>query len=498
MQALASKYGFVRVTESADLNCPPTLEKNIFPWRQPEAASHWEELRTHFGYAPWDVLAAGGNFIPAGLAERLRDKIEVKKVKTNEKKRQPQAGIIPSSSPAKVSKKTAGGASSPCSASPAKKGRVQEASPLRDSRTPKKSSSPLRGSQTSKKNPSSEAQTRGASASPQKARRAYTSEVEECLPLPEAPASANKENDLIIEMQGAIAGDPSHKSEGVNGGGMQLENSQPASVTVEEVPALNVKLKHPVEAPNFAVLSPSTEAQQQDSVATREPEVTDSGARAEGGTRGSLFSKELELQEASKPSVSGFQSKATTDREKQMTKQPQSQPPRRKFDSNTPRQLKLTDLLRLTLNKVKGKVNIAINSDALRTTAEEPEDEPSDTEFMERQLSKRRRLIDDDAPVEAGSTQPHHQHSASLEAAASISSRVAGEELGEAATALSQGGDPEVAGAQESTPYAEHVVGEEEAQRQAKRKQKELRRKERAEALRKQRRLERKKQAFFR
>ena len=75
MQALASRYGLVNVRENS-LEAPTAaaVERIEDPFVQPQAAAHWAELQTVFGYAPWNIFASKGDFIPRDLLCKLQEK----------------------------------------------------------------------------------------------------------------------------------------------------------------------------------------------------------------------------------------------------------------------------------------------------------------------------------------------------------------------------------------------------------------------------------------
>ncbi|KAL8448255.1 hypothetical protein Emag_004023 [Eimeria magna] len=497
---LASKYGLVSVTESTDLLSPPTLERNADPWLQREASNHWAELQGVFGYAPWDVLAAGGGFIPASLAQRLREKAEAQAASVASakltKEEQPSAAESKttkslSGTPLKGTRgaaadKKADEASQP--ATPQRTERVQE-NHREGGDTSAYPRTPTSASRVSRRPRTGEITPEGTPASSRRLRRGGTPRVSGQREASEvdAPAAAT-----------AAAATP------------QKSSSTPARKDKEALqasPRLNGTLgrpqaQHTTKAGGEEAMGVPMEVEKEDAcvidvneprsdqpvkeapVNNMKPSVAGRDVALEPTKNG----VEVDERKNKKPSVLAQSPPKTAAGGEQQTQKPRGGG---KMTYEGPRQMKLTDLLRFTLNKVKGKVAIAISKETLPSAPADEGESDEDFAVKTRKSSRKRRLIDDELPPDSTAqttSQPEEQS----------------QTVSEEATAGPSGKACDVPNGHDSNPRDEppttnvptnssEPTDEEEARRQEKRRQKQQRREERAEALRRQRRLERKK-----
>ncbi|KAL8435786.1 hypothetical protein ACSSS7_002163 [Eimeria intestinalis] len=524
---LASKYGLVSVTESTDLISPPTLERNADPWLQREASSHWAELQGVFGYAPWDLLAAGEGFIPASLARRLREKVEAQaaaaasvEVTKEEQSTAAQTSGIEQlrETPSKSKRELAGNmqadeeASQP--ATPQRAKRVQENRSESSGTSAADPQTPTSVKSASRRPRTGEAAARGTPVSSSRLRRGGTPrvprqrEMSEVEPQAAAPLAAAASSPKIASSS------PQKDKEGERG-----------SNGISSKPQAQL----PTEAGGEEAVDPTVEVEKADAsvIDVDEPRSDQSVKEAAPGNMKSLTEgigvvaaesgkneMEVDEQKNNKTFSSAVHSplKATGGGEQQTHK------PRGggKMTYEGPRQMKLTDLLRFTLNKVKGKVAIAISGETLRS-ARVDDDGESDEDFAAktRKRARKRRLIDDETPLDTSTTsttnhQQEKQQSTSNQQQEQEQSQAVSEEMtagpGGKSAAPSGGRGNDVTIGHESDPREEPTTAnvstnseptdEEEAHRREKRRQKQQRRQERAEALRRQRRLERKKYLF--
>ncbi|KAL8427588.1 hypothetical protein Efla_005763 [Eimeria flavescens] len=475
---LASKYGLVSVTESADLTSAPILERNADPWLQQDAAAHWEELKSVFGYAPWDVLAAGGGFIPPSLAERLQQKAAVAA-----KKQQESSGGSSRTTPVRAAREAADSAKphgEAAAATPQRSGGRQEEGGRGDvcsaPSTPAKSAAARQHSQSS-------ASPRMTPASSSRLRRGRPARTPPSQPengdlgvprAAESPASVSKEAE----------GDAQSKRMESSSSSARKQAATPCKLAEREEPAGHTEW----EEKDAGSLEP-----QKQSAEKPLSEALGSGplaAAAEDTAEGPMDAEEPQKTETTKAQSPRKIAAAGCQR---LGQKPQSSCSKVTYEG--PRQMKLTDLLRFTLNKVKGKVAIAINSEALRVPL--PEEAESDEDFTFKWPRSKRRLVDEEAPLIAanapGQQQPAAGNSAAEAAKADEDSATEAREARDPSAEQEEQTREEQTTANESSNVSQ-PTDEEEGRRQEKRRQKQQRRKEREEAARRQRRLERKKQ----
>ncbi|KAL8275980.1 hypothetical protein Esti_000096 [Eimeria stiedai] len=512
---LASKYGLVSVTESTDLVSPPTMERNADPWLQREASSHWAELQGVFGYAPWDVLEAGGGFIPPSLAQRLREKAEgqaaaVVPAKPTKEEQSSAAGMnsikrlretLSKGSRDVAADKHAGEASQP--ATPQRTKRVQEnrsesggtsADPWTPISATSASRRPGRGETTPRSTPAPSSRLRGggipriseqrgaSEVEPQAAATVAAAIVAAAAPQ-ECSSSASQKDKEAEQLSPRLNGTPrrpqAQLATEATGGeaiglSMEVEKEDACILDVDEQ-----RSDQPVKEAPLGDLKPSLEG----GGVAAEPQKNEMGTDERKNNKTSAA-----VQSPLKAAADGEQQRQKTRGEGKMTYE-------------GPRQMKLTDLLRFTLNKVKGKVAIAISGETLRCARVDEGESDDDFAAKTHKSSRRRRLIDDEPPVDVTTTTPTSQpqdqsQTVNEEATAGPSGKSAAPSACEAG-GVTNGHDSdahdEPTAANISTNSSE-PTDEEEARRQEKRRQKQQRRQERAEAIRRQRKLERKKQ----
>lgn len=489
-QALASKYGLISITENADLTSPPTLERNVDPWKRKEAARNWDELRTVFGYAPWDVLAAGGNFIPASLAQRLKEKAvsqDVPPVPTNaDKKKSAKTTTSLSQKASSESKADAAACKGPASESSGaadrssgSKDKFQGGAICADAQTPSKTADRRHagGSGSSQVTPVSASRLRRG-----------------------APALSAPENADVDEEETRMSRSDVHLGRSRTSIGMDLQRQSPPSDTRAKTPLqaqspISVRTsseskthEDPAASTNLESGKSCTDNNEGES-STSVKATTVSGLITEKSRSEVLVQPGMDVEKHCKPDIPKPCPAAAI------------RPPKRgkksstgcKFSRDGPRQMKLTDLLRFTLNKVKGKVAITIRPEATR--AAEFGDDESDEDFTLKRSRTKRRLVDDEPDLAEDAPQKKLQESQNHHDSTGVGSTPSHTQATDSNVSSRVGGNEEPGPAVDSTHTdsgTQELTQEDEARRQEKKRQREQRKMEKLAAMKKQKRLERK------
>ncbi|KAL8449026.1 hypothetical protein Emed_003378 [Eimeria media] len=500
---LASKYGLVSVTESTDLLSPPTLERNADPWLQREAASHWAELQGVFGYAPWDVLAAGGGFIPASLAQRLREKAEAQAVSAASAKlgKEEQTAAAESKATTRLSEtplkrsrgataeKKADETSQP--ATPQRTHRVQEKQtggngPSAEPQTPtsvKSAKSVNRRPRTGETTPASSSRLRRG-GTPLVSGQREASEVDAAGAATAAAATPQKSSSSA----GGKEKEAEQASPRVNGTPRRKPQAQPSTEAAGEEAAGGTM---EVEKEDACVIDVDEPRSDQPAKEAPNDDVNSSVARGGVAVEPGKNGMEVDERENTKPSAAVHPPLKTAASSDQQTQKPRGGVGKITYEG--PRQMKLTDLLRFTLNKVKGKVAIAINKETLSSAHVDEGESDEDFAVKTRKSSRKRRLIDDELPLDS-TTQTNNQPQEQSQTVSEEATAAPSDKTDEVTTGHDADHPHEEPQTTNVPTNSSEPVDEEEARRQERRKQKQQRKQERAEALRRQRRLERKKQ----
>ncbi|XP_026191944.1 GRB10-interacting GYF protein 2 [Cyclospora cayetanensis] len=500
--AVASKYGLVRVvSEDENHALPPTIERHIEPWRLKEARSHWKDLESVFGYAPWSIMGGGGglgNFIPASLATRLREKLrrgetlgdgegsgESTEAGRKTAPRQASRGRSASASPRKTPFKRA-----PAEAASA----TGAAGEVNSSSLPPAERNAVAAERNASRTP-----TR-ATAAPTKSKQQLSCDSHHGVHPLRTPTSSSR-----LLRKGILAEESAPKAAASGApetGGMQATSAAPkdASAHLRESSCHHEDsaVKHVASTANAskdeAQQLPAEGAAARPAVPAPDPPASESGRTAEAASAENL------QQAALQPSTTAQTAPSEGRSLEHVAANPRQKPRQADgtFSLSGPRQMKLTELFRLTLRKVRGKLSFA-GAESVWPSAPpsdlQLDDEASEDDvFRAQKKSRRRKCIDEDTLLLPQYVPPRPDGDAAGDQPEQASSEAAAEDA-----LLAVGGgagvSPRAAPAENDSLPQETPAAEDDSEavdRQEKKRRKELKRKQRDAELKRQRRLERK------